>query len=169
MTLAPGAQYRAEAGSVLGLPADVFTTGALVVESSVSGIVGDVAIGDSDSPILRQTSLALTSAPAKSLVIPYVVNGNGLGMSVSIMNAGPGKSAAQVKVIASDGRVVGATALTILPGGVASQALSKLIAAAAGQTSGAILIDGDQPLAAAAIVAPDTSLGDLAAIGAQPR
>jgi hypothetical protein len=162
VTLAARAQYRAELGQALGFNTDAMTTGSLVVDT-LAGVLGDVTIRDSEAPVLRRTSFALTGVPSKSMVIPHVISANSLGMTVYAVNTGTSRATATLKVIRPDGAVVQTSTFSIPPAGSASQPVP------AGQIGGAILLDSDQPLASLGLVSPGSLLSDIAAIGAQTR
>lgn len=164
ITLDSGKQYQKELGELFGLDSSQTSTGVLVVESDGSGIVGDVTFGDATPANRYRSALALTAAPAKSLVIPYMANTAAMTTSVTVLNASSSAATVQVRVLAADGSAIGSTQVKVPANGRASSPISKWVPAADGQTGGYITLESDQPLVAFAGIGPAS--GDIAAVTA---
>jgi uncharacterized protein (TIGR03437 family) len=133
----------------------------------VSGLAAQVTFGDAGTPAQHRTTIPLGSS-FLSAAIPYLVNTASLPMSLYVSNTVQAKATAKVTVLTAGGATVGTAALSIPPGGRAVTALTALVAAAGGQTGGAIQISSDQPVAAAAMILPTTPSADFATIPAAP-
>lgn len=62
---------------MFGLNANVLTVGSLVIDSSITGVVGDVSFGDPSSGNVFRSSLPLDSEPGKFAAFAQVANGAG--------------------------------------------------------------------------------------------
>jgi hypothetical protein len=166
LSLAAGRQHRRGVADILGLDPDAAVAGSLLIESSIRGVAGDVIIEDPLFGARYRTALPLDLEPQTTWLIPYVSNAAGMLSGVVVQNTTAAAANAQVRMLRSDGTVVGAAAPRIAGNGRHSELLLGMLPASAGQT-GYLLVTADQPVIPFAVLARQTPT-DLASVLPQP-
>lgn len=146
-SLAPGEQQRLDIAQLFGLNSGNSLIAGLVVESSISGIAGEIGLRDSATGNNYRTMLPLENAPSKMLLFSNVANQTGSFTRLSLFNPGTATANATVRVMRADGSQTGSASIQIAAGGAVTRLLSQLVAQSAGQTGGYVTVTSDQPIA----------------------
>ena len=128
--LGPGEQWEREIGQLFGFDSNVLTVGAMVIESSITGLRGDVAFGDPSSARAFRASLLLDARPARTAAFAQVANGAGFFTGVAAFNP---NGAAAFATFAANGSLTGSGSLILPVEGRVSKLLPKIVASSAGQ------------------------------------
>jgi hypothetical protein len=166
LTLAAGQQYQAEAGQAFGLNAGVLTVGSIIVESDISGIVGDVSFDDPSASNNFRSTLPLESEPSTFGAFAQVANGAGYFTGAAIFNPSGATANITIKIMRADGSLTGSTRFTLPPNGRTSKLLPQFVPASEGQVGGYFTIEADQPIVSFAQFGT-TNLSALSAVPAQ--
>src|SRR5262249_5146842 len=137
---------------------------SIVVETSSLSVIGDVTISDASPGDRYRASVALTSAPQTSLVIPYVVIDGTSAVTLGLSNTAATAATAKLTLMASDGSTAGSNTAKIPAHGSFSGVLSPLSVGAS--AAAYVTFPSDHPLAAAALI--DPKVRDVALVPALP-
>src|SRR5262249_11712135 len=132
---------------------------SIVVETSSLTVIGDVTISDASPGDRYRASVALTSAPQTSLVIPYVVIDGTSVVTLGLSNTAATAATAKLTLMAPDGSTAGSTTAKIPAHGSFSGALSTLFAGPPPAAS--LATPSEQPRAGAALIDPKVRHGPL--------
>src|SRR5207253_10530310 len=103
VTLAAGQQYQKSASQIFGFSAGVLTEGSLIVESNISGLVGDVVYSDPTGTKPFRTALTLETQLTKSATFSQVDNSPGRYTEVDITNPNSQTVAVDISVYRAEG------------------------------------------------------------------
>src|SRR5262249_5243685 len=146
-------------------PAATLTVGSIVVDCSITGVVGDVSFVDPSAAETFRTCLPLDTAPAKSAAFAQVANGAGYFTGFAAFNPGTGTANVPLRIYISNGGLTGSATFQLFAGRRISKLLPELVAASAGQVGGYFTLDSDQPVTSFALFGT-TSLSALSAVPA---
>ncbi|HEV8130970.1 MAG TPA: SBBP repeat-containing protein, partial [Acidobacteriota bacterium] len=168
VTLGPGKQDRRDVGQMFGLDPNKTTSGSLVIESTVTGIIGDVSFGDDSGANAFRASLPLDSQPSKFAAFAHVATAGAFLTGLAAFNPNPQAANTSVKVFRPDGSLVGATSPKIDPNGRFSKLLfPELVIASGNQAGGFFTLESDQPISSFALFGT-VSGGTFTALSAIP-
>ncbi|MBK8312701.1 MAG: right-handed parallel beta-helix repeat-containing protein [Acidobacteria bacterium] len=147
-TLNSGEQQRLDVGQLFGLNSGTAATGGLVVESSISGIVGELGLRDSATGNNYRTILPLEGTPSRAIVFAQVSNQSGSFTRLSFFNPGDQQANVMVKVMRADGSEAGSTTIQMPAKGAVTRLLSQMVGQSAGQSGGYVIVTADQSIVA---------------------
>jgi uncharacterized protein (TIGR03437 family) len=165
-TLFPGQQLRREVSQIFGLSPGPLTEGSMRIDSSATGLVGDVSYTDPSGAAAFRASLPLESEPAKFAAFAHLDNAASSFTRVALFNPNAQAANVEVKVFRADGSPTGTATAQVPAQSSFSQRLAEMVSASAGQVGGYFTLTSDQPVVAGAIFGT-TSLSMLAALPAQ--
>ena len=168
LSLGPQEQYQQDVRQIFGFSPDRSIVGSLIVESSISGVVGDVSFGDPSAGNRFRSSLPLDTAPSRFAAFAHVANTGGFFTGSAIFNPNNQSANVEVKVYRADGTLTGSAKFVVPSNGRISKLLTEIVAASAGQGGGYFTVESDQPVSSIALFGT-TSLSALSAIPAQGR
>ncbi len=166
-TLNAGEQLRLDVGQLFGLNPNSGTTGGIVVESSMTGIAGELSLRDTATGNMYRTILPLETVPARSVIFAQVSNQPGSFTRLSFFDPGEQQANIMVKVMRADGSEAGNTSLQLPAKGAVTRLLTELVGQSADQNSGYVMVTADQPIIASGTFGPTDKSG-LSALPAQP-
>ena len=164
--LGPGEQWEREVGQLFGFDSNVLTVGSIVIESSITGILGDVAFGDPSNDRAFRASLPLDPRPSKTAAFAQVANGAGSFTGFAAFNPNGAAAAVTIATYAADGASTGSANLVLAAGGRVSKVLPEIVASSAGQVGGYFTMTSDLPISLFALFGTET-LSALSAVPAQ--
>lgn len=167
ISLGPGEQFQDEVGQLFGLNPGVLTVGSIIVESDVSGVIGDVSFGDATAADSFRSSLPLDAEPLKTAAFAQVANGGGYFTGLAVFNPNAQSVSYTVRVFRADGVLTGSSTGTVPAGGRVSKLLPEIVAVSAGQVGGYFTLEASQPVSSFALFGTET-LSALSAIPALP-
>ncbi len=163
ISLGPGRQYLREVGQMFGLSSASLLVGSLMVESSITGVVGDISFGDPSDEATFRTSLPLDKNPSKFAAFAQVANGAGYFTGFAAFNPSSMSAAVDLKIYKSDGTSTGSTRFTLPAGGRLSKLLPEMVPVSEGQVGGYFTLSADQAVTSFAVFGT-TSLSALSAV-----
>src|SRR5262245_56575698 len=122
--------------------------GSLVVESNVTGLVGDVLYSDPAGTKPFRAAFALESGLTKSATFAQVDNSAGRITELDIANPNAQTVTVDITVFRADGSQTGVKTLQIPAGGAITDQLGTLVPASSGQSGGYFVISANQRVAA---------------------
>lgn len=166
ITLKAGQQYIKTAAEIFGFQLSETKVGSVVVESSITGILGDVTFGDSLTSPNFKASLPLDNEPSTQAIYSHVANGGGFYTGLAGFNPNPNAAAVTIKVYKTDGTLTGTGRLNLPAKGRFSKLLPELVPVSAGQLGGYFVVESNQPISSFALFGT-SSFSALSAIPAQ--
>ncbi|MBI4305398.1 MAG: hypothetical protein HY678_03675, partial [Chloroflexi bacterium] len=166
ISLGAGEQYQRDVGKVFGLNANVLTVGSLVIDSSITGIVGGVTFGDPSSANAFRSSLPLDAEPAKFAAFAQVANGSGYFTGFAVFNPNSVAANIDLKIYASAGVQTGSAKIIVAANGRTSKLLPQVVSSSEGQVGGYFTLSSDQPVSSFAVFGT-TGLTALSAVPPQ--
>jgi len=166
INLSAGQQYQAEVGQMFGLSRSILTVGSIIVDSDISGIVGDISFGDPSAANAFRSTLPLESEPSTFGAFAQVANGAGYFTGAAIFNPSGATANVTLKIMKADGTITGSTRFTLPPNGRTSKLLPQFVPASEGQVGGYFTIEADQAVISFAQFGT-TNLSALSAVPAQ--
>ena len=166
--LGPGEQLERDVGPLFGFDSNVLTVGSIVIESSITGILGDVAFGDPSSARAFRASLPLDPRPSKTAAFAQVANGAGFFTGFAAFNPNGSATAVTIATFAANGASTGSGSLNLAAGGRVSKLLPEVVASSAGQVGGYFTVTSDLPISSFSLFGTQT-LSALSAVPAQGR
>lgn len=152
ITLAPGQQDRRDAGELFELAPDKTTSGSLVIESDIAGIVGDISFGDDSGANAFRASLPLDSQLSTFAAFGHVANSGVFLTGAAALNPNPQPANVTVTVFRANGSQVGSTTQRLGPNGRFSKLLfPELVILSAGQAGGFFTLESDRPISSFAL------------------
>lgn len=157
--------YSADLGALFGLEGEgVVTTGSLVVETSGSGLVGDIIFAEGDT-LEYAMSLQLQDRLFREAVFNHISNLPTVFTGFAFYNPGEETATLQIDAFGTDGLIVAEKTLVLGPGERIARTLTDpdIWPAFPVQSGGYIKIQSDQPIAGQQLFG-DRSLRYMAAI-----
>jgi uncharacterized protein (TIGR03437 family) len=151
LQLTAGQQSERDVRQIFGLNLSNSVQGALIVESNLTGILGNVSYRDPSGQFMFRAQLPLESEAAKNFVFGYLDNRADAFTEVAVFN--PQTQAAEVtlKVFKADGSAVGAATFNIPAGGLYEDLVDTIVGASGGQQGGYFTLSSNQPVVASAV------------------
>jgi hypothetical protein len=163
ITLGPGQQYLRDAGQMFGLGSASLVVGSIIVDSTITGVVGDVSFGDPTGTAAFRTSLPLDSNPSKFAAFAQVANGAGYFTGFAAFNPNATSAGVDLKIYKADGTLTGTSHFSLPAGGRLSKLLPELVPISGGQVSGYFTLTADQTITSFAVFGT-TTLSALSAV-----
>ena len=148
---------------MFGLSSASLVVGSIIVDSSISSIVGDVSFGDPTSKATFRTSLPLDSNPSKFAAFAQVANGAGYFTGFAAFNPRTSPVGIDLKIYKSDGALTGSSHFTLAAGSRLSKLLPQIVPVSEGQVGGYFTLTSDQPVTSFAVFGT-TTLSALSAV-----
>ncbi|MBI4457042.1 MAG: hypothetical protein HY644_14260 [Acidobacteria bacterium] len=140
--------------------------GSIVVESSISGILGDVTFGDGSPAEKFRASIPLDRKPNRRAAFGHVANGGGFYTGLAVFNPFDEAANLNIKVYKTDGALSGSSTVTLSPRGRFSKLLLELVVESTGQLGGYFVVEADREVSSFALFGA-SDLSSLSAIPAQ--
>ncbi len=141
--------YSADLGTLFGLEGEgVVTTGSLVVETSGSGLTGDIIFANGDT-MEYAMSLSLQDRLFQEAVFNHISNLPSVFTGFAFYNPGDETATVQIEAFGTDGNTVAQKTLVLGPGERIARTLtdSDIWPGFPTQSGGYIKIQSDQPIA----------------------
>ncbi len=166
ITLNAGQQYQRAIEQLFSIAPGSISVGQLIIESNMTGIVGDVSYFDPSGQMAFRASLPLKAETGSSFLFPYLDNRTGSFTQLMISNVWVLPANVDLQVFSADGSMQGAARLTLPSSYSLIGKLQELMPFTAGLSGGYFRVQSDQPIIADALFG--TALGTmLAALPAQ--
>ncbi len=170
LQLAAGQQSQRDIREIFGLSTNNLVYGSLIVESSITGVLGDTTYSSPSAQFKFRAALPLENEPAKFFAFAHLDNRNNAFTDVGIFNAGTQAAQVEVRVLRADGTETGKTTLQVGAGAHYSDFLDTIVGASFGQVGGLFTLSSNQPIVTAAAYGPlsGTTLSSLQAHAFDP-
>jgi uncharacterized protein (TIGR03437 family) len=149
LTLQPGQQYRRAVNQIFGINEGAYA--ALVIESNLTGIVGDVDYCDPTGQFKFRTLLPLINAPATAYVFPHIDTRAYTLTELAVFNPNAQPVQFEVKAFKPDGSANGTTKLSLPANGFCSEWLDEMILDTFDMNGGYFTVTADLPICAGAV------------------
>ncbi len=150
LQLASGQRSQREVAQIFSLNPGNLVYGSLVIESSITGVVGDLSYSSPSSQFKFRAALPLESESAKFLAFAHLDNRADSFTDVGIFNPGTQAAQVQVRVLRADGAETGKTTVQVAAGAHFSNYLGTIVGASVAQVGGSFTLSSDQPIVAGA-------------------
>lgn len=150
LQLAPGQKQQRDITQFFNFTPNDLVYGAIIVESNITGIVGNVSYLDPKGQFPFRASLPLESEAAKNFAFAYFDNRQDSFTEVAVFNPQSQTANVTLKVFKADGSAVGMANLNILPGGFYTDLVDSIVSESFGQQGGYFTLSSNQPVLASA-------------------
>ena len=148
--LAAGQQQQRDITQLFNFTASELTYGAVIVESNITGIVGNVSYLDPKGQLKFRAALPLETEAAQNFAFAYLDNRADAFTQVAIFNPQTQAATVTLKVFKADGSAVGTAVLNVPAGGFYTDLVDSIISASFGQQGGYFTLSATQPVIASA-------------------
>jgi len=155
LQLAAGQQQQRDVTQIFNLNPSDLIYGSLIIESSITGVVGDLSYSDPTGKLKFRAALPLESEPVKNFAFAHLDNRADTFTDVGIFNPGAQAARVEVRVLRADGTETGRATVQVPAGAHFSDFLDILVAASFGQLGGSFTLASDQPI----VAAPPSDIG----------
>ncbi|MCH8819603.1 MAG: S8 family serine peptidase, partial [Acidobacteria bacterium] len=143
LSLDPKSMVKADSRSLLNLPAGDFV-GWIRIDSTISGIVGDVTFGDPEGEFL--SSVQLQSSPVRDVVFSHVADGSGFLTGITFLNPSSDPAAISVEVFNTEGQRTGVGNFVLQSFEHRPRLLSEIVSNFQPQIGGFIRVQSDHAI-----------------------
>lgn len=146
LTLAAGQQSQRDLAQIFNLNGNASFYYALIVESSISGIVADVSYRDPADEFAFRASLPLTNEAALNFAFAHLDNRQEAFTEISVFNPQPQAASVTLKVFKADGSPTGTATFNVPAGGLYADLVDSIVEASFGQQGGYFTLSSNQPV-----------------------
>ncbi len=151
LTLAAGQQLQREVKQLFNLGDNASFYLALIVESNITGITGDVSYRAPNSQYAFRAALPLTSETSSNFVFAHLDNREEAFTEVSVFNPQAQAASVTLKVFKADGSQTGMATFSVPAGGLYADLVDSIVKASLGQQGGYFTLSSNQPVLADAV------------------
>ncbi|MBI1761407.1 MAG: hypothetical protein HYR56_08230, partial [Acidobacteria bacterium] len=148
LTLTPGQQYQRTLRQLFNLGPNAFFFGALVIESNLSGVYGEISLSDPTNAQSFRAAFPLTSELGTNFVVGHVDNRLESFTQFALFNPNAQTAQVEIKIYQPDGTLRGSGRERIPANNTLLAYVDEIVAASGGQFGGSFTISSDVPLAA---------------------
>ncbi len=150
LQLAAGQQQQRDLTQFFNFTPSDLVYGAVIVESNISGIVGNVSYLDPTGQLPFRAALPLESEAAQNFAFSYLDNRENAFTEVAVFNPQSQAATVTLNVFKTDGSTVGTATLDVPPNGFHTDLVDSIIEASYGQQGGYFTLRSTQPVIASA-------------------
>jgi uncharacterized protein (TIGR03437 family) len=149
LSLQPGQQYQSTVNQIFGLFEGAVA--AVAIESSITGVAGDVTYSDPTRQSKFRTVLPLINQPATAYVFPHIDTRIDTLTELAVFNPNSQPTQVEVKVFKPDGTANGTTRISVPANGFFSEWVDELIPASFNLNGGYFTVTANGPICAGAV------------------